>query len=141
MPQKHKSPILTGARIRTGAVVGKGQKMFSLPVKKVFVRGKNTFIGLIKNLNRGSRDPNHEPRKAAIRGQIAWRTLFRAGLPVPEISKIDLRKKSSTYLHLFVEDLRKKYGKLEDCHEHGQPTFFKKFSFPKDKKLLKVPCR
>jgi hypothetical protein len=137
MPQRHKPPILTGAKIKTGATIGKGQKEpFSQPVKKVLIRGKNIFRGLIKNLNRGSRDPSHIPRKAAIRGQLAWRTMWKAGLPVPEISKIDLRKGSKQYLHLFVEDLRKHYGKLEDCHERGQPIFFKKFSFPKDKRLL-----
>jgi hypothetical protein len=136
MPQRHKPPILTGARIRKGATVGKGQKRSSLPVKEVLVRGKKLFKGIIKNFNKESHDPRYSPTDLVLQGQKAWQAFHKAGLPVPEISKVDLRKNSPHYLHLFAEDLRKKHGKLYDCHTVGRPTFFSNFSFPKDKTLI-----
>jgi hypothetical protein len=68
----------------------------------------------------------------------------RAGLPVPSHSKIDLRKRSPTYLHIFQPDLEKRFGKLIPVnevnlftgHSHGKPTFLRKLSLQKDSQLI-----
>lgn len=137
MFKRQKAPLLTNSKIKVGIAIAKGQKTQSKPVKKVFVRSKIPFKGLIKNLNRKSNFQRYTPEKIAIIGQQAWFAFLKAKLPVPKISKLDLRKNSKYYLHLFVEDLRKRHGELIDCHTQGDPTFFKRLLIPRDRIILK----
>lgn len=79
--------------------------------------------------------------RGAIEYQQKLQVFRKMGLPVPAYSKVDLRKKSPTYLHIFQPNLERKHGKLTPVNlytneQAGRPVFLGELTLAKDRALI-----
>ncbi|MFA5361150.1 MAG: hypothetical protein WC290_01740 [archaeon] len=155
MTRRLQSPQLFQSKIKLGKVVGKGQITdLSKPVRKAIiidkghkfnaVRKNNTLVAVseiktkqntwLVTLDKGIK--GGPARRIRANSVNAWRTLKRAGLPVPSFLRVQL-KKGSDYLATYMEDMRVKRGKLTDTHKKGKPVVLQELKTETDHELIK----
>jgi hypothetical protein len=142
----------SGRNIVQGKIVGKGQK--TRPERRATV--KRASIGGIQGVLRDVSGPHRSLERSILRqnlklgrgytgeakekiiDQKVWKAFFKAGLPVPRFSKLDLRVESETFLATFMEDMRERFGKLYDGHRGGRPDIDLFRRVNKDRKLVRT---
>lgn len=160
MKKRINSPSIVNKKILEGRVVGKGQRPDSIPVHEVNIAGKKGVVRkrrFVEDYNSFEKymifnNPKLAGQKNkikeiysnykktmvsnAIDSQLAWRSFFNAGLPVPKFSKIDLRRRKE-FLATYMENLELRHGKLVDCHLRGKPVELKKLKVNLNSGLLR----
>jgi hypothetical protein len=161
-PKKQiKSPKLSGNKIKVLRKSGKGQrpkgmnKSISTHLvkigKKHAIRKRRpgfkvkTFKEFQKIFPKASLDAQkanyklylRDNQKSVLSLQKSWYDFYIAGLPVPKFSKIDLRKSSPNRFATYMEDVRKRFGKLEETHVNGRPIKILELDAKENKKLVK----
>jgi hypothetical protein len=75
-----------------------------------------------KRIRKKKNPYSHESVAKTITAQRAWFAFFKAGLPVPEFSKLDLRTRSNNFLSRFMQIIKPKDSQLVDGHVAGSPN-------------------
>jgi hypothetical protein len=141
MPRKKESPNLLKSKIKIGRIIGIGQSLTKTVVRSAKIveriNGKKVKFYGIKKTN------DKFDRKQIVVQQRVYRLLKKAGLPVPNFSRTHTINKNRFFggTNIYMENVQKRCGKLFDCHNFGNPVFFKKFSAKKDSKLIKDLAR
>jgi hypothetical protein len=123
--------LLSGASVIKGDLLGSGQHNKVFAGELVEKSGKRHSIAI------RAFDVCHlDGRGERIRNQKTWLELKKAGLPVVEFSKADLRRNSPTYLRAFQPNLKETHRKLIRINQGPFPVFFKKLNIHFDWKLI-----
>ena len=138
MPRKISNPKLKGSKIKISKSLGKGQGGGLSPkVRRAIIREPGTKRKVYAAMKKLAIFGETYKREDIAQGQVAWKAFYRAGLPVPKFSKVELRKGHEHYLAVFMEDMVKKHGRIIDGHELGQPVFLRKLSVERNGSLIK----
>ncbi|MFA6064588.1 MAG: hypothetical protein WCW44_01140 [archaeon] len=136
MQRKRNIPQLAGSRIKKQREIFEGRTISARRITLVERTGRIRKLVLRKPVSF-----MHNPQRA-IDYQTKWEEFKKVGLPVPDYSKVDLRKGSPTYLGIFQPDLEKRYGKLIPINNtsyeghNGRPHFLKQLKLGRDRRVL-----
>jgi|GEM_PF-1738665 len=129
-------PILSGAIIEIGEQIGNGRGFAAHHTKVTERNGEKKALAL-----KYARNWPISPKSTLLKAQKVLVRLREIGLPVPRFSKIDLRRRSTTHLHLFQPNLER-LGKLIPVNNsEGLPVFLRELDLKKDRDLIRVLAR
>ncbi|MFA5764141.1 MAG: hypothetical protein WC915_05020 [archaeon] len=151
--RKINSPRLSGNKPIRIKTIGNGQQGVGESVKRTLIGNvqtaeKHFHESIVEKMSLKSRkrvfmvwEKPNDIVADAILAQKVWFAFYKAGLPVPRFSKIDLRGKSKTFLSRYMEDMGLRHGELTDGHLIGKPREDIFNNVKKDPKLIKFLAR